>query len=109
MTCAVPILLNVFTALVMLFLMAPMVTVVLGSLNAGDVLTFPPQGDVFRRAILFSPTLAAAATCSKQPAHSVVDEDEDGPQEADEGDHAPEEGDGGVGGDGGHGAEVGNQ
>ena len=63
-----------FVVLVMLFLMAPIVVVVLASFNAGNFLTFPPQGlslrwfwvfldnEVFRRAIAYSAILAVSAT-----------------------------------------------
>lgn len=59
---------------VYLFLLAPIAVVVLASLNAGNFLTFPPQGlslrwflvflenDVFLNAIRFSAILAAVAT-----------------------------------------------
>jgi putative spermidine/putrescine transport system permease protein len=63
-----------FVVAVFAFLMAPIAVVVLASLNAGNFLTFPPQGlslrwftvflnnDVFLRAIRFSLILALAAT-----------------------------------------------
>lgn len=63
-----------YTALILLFLAAPIAVVVLASFNAGNFLTFPPRGlslrwfwtfaenDVFRRAILFSTLLAIATT-----------------------------------------------
>lgn len=65
---------NVFLVAIYLFLLAPIVVVVLASFNAGNFLTFPPQGlsfrwflvfldnDVFLRAIRFSLILAAVAT-----------------------------------------------
>ena len=61
-------------ALIFAFLLAPILVVVLASLNAGNFLTFPPQGlslrwflvfldnEVFLRAIRFSALLALAAT-----------------------------------------------
>ncbi len=67
-------LLAVFRTLVYVFLLAPIVVVVLASLNAGNFLTFPPQGlslrwfwtflnnDIFLNAIAYSATLAACAT-----------------------------------------------
>ena len=67
-------LLSLFRSLVYAFLLAPIVIVVLASLNAGNFLTFPPQGlslrwfwtfldnDVFIDAIVYSATLAAGAT-----------------------------------------------
>lgn len=67
-------LLAAFRLAVQLFILAPIVVVVLASLNAGNFLTFPPQGlslrwfdtflhnDVFRRAIGFSALLATGAT-----------------------------------------------
>jgi putative spermidine/putrescine transport system permease protein len=67
-------LLTAFRLFVYGFLLAPIVIVVLASLNAGNFLTFPPQGlslrwfwtflnnQVFLDAILYSATLAAAAT-----------------------------------------------
>ncbi|MFD1911239.1 ABC transporter permease [Halodurantibacterium flavum] len=69
-------LLSIFCALVYAFLLAPIVVVVLASFNAGNFLTFPPQGlslrwfwtflqnDVFLNAIVYSATLAAAATAA---------------------------------------------
>ncbi|WP_199671987.1 ABC transporter permease [Pseudooceanicola sediminis] len=67
-------LLAVFRTLVYVFLLAPILVVVLASLNAGNFLTFPPQGlslrwfwtflnnDIFLNAIAYSATLAACAT-----------------------------------------------
>ncbi|MCZ4254216.1 ABC transporter permease [Sulfitobacter sp. PR48] len=67
-------LLSLLRALVYVFLLAPIVVVVLASLNAGNFLTFPPQGlslrwfwtflnnDVFIDAIVYSLILAALAT-----------------------------------------------
>ncbi|WP_198666210.1 ABC transporter permease [Tropicimonas sp. IMCC34043] len=67
-------LLTLFRVLVYGFLLAPIVIVVLASLNAGNFLTFPPQGlslrwfwtflqnDVFINAIVYSAVLATAAT-----------------------------------------------
>ncbi len=71
---AAGILLNIFCALIYLFLLAPIVVVIGASLNAGAFLTFPPQGlslrwyvaffnnDVFMRAIRTSLIVAAIAT-----------------------------------------------
>lgn len=67
-------LLTLIRVLVYIFLLAPIVIVVLASLNAGNFLTFPPQGlslrwfwtflqnDVFLNAILYSAVLATCAT-----------------------------------------------
>ena len=67
-------LLSLLRAFVYVFLLAPIVVVVLASLNAGNFLTFPPQGlslrwfwtflnnDVFIDAIVYSLILAALAT-----------------------------------------------
>ena len=72
-----------FVVLVMLFLMAPIVVVVLASFNAGNFLTFPPQGlslrwfwvfldnEVFRRAIAYSAILAVSATAISLVVHMV--------------------------------------
>lgn len=69
-----PPLLGTFVAAIYLFLMAPIAVVVLASLNAGNFLTFPPQGlslrwffvfldnDTFLRAIRFSALLALSST-----------------------------------------------
>ncbi|WP_232830367.1 ABC transporter permease [Oceanicella sp. SM1341] len=69
-------LLGLFRLLVYVFLLAPIVVVVLASLNAGNFLTFPPQGlslrwfftflenEVFLRAIGFSVVLGLAATAA---------------------------------------------
>lgn len=65
---------NIFVWLVYAFLLAPILVVVLASFNAGNFLTFPPQGlslrwffvfldnEVFLRAIRFSFILALTAT-----------------------------------------------
>lgn len=67
-------LLTLLRTLVYIFLLAPIVIVVLASLNAGNFLTFPPQGlslrwfwtflnnAVFINAIIYSAILATAAT-----------------------------------------------
>lgn len=67
-------LLGLMRILVYIFLLAPIAIVVLASLNAGNFLTFPPQGlslrwfwtflqnDVFINAIIYSAVLAAGAT-----------------------------------------------
>ncbi|WP_108259330.1 ABC transporter permease [Mangrovicoccus ximenensis] len=67
-------LLAIFRVLVYIFLLAPIAVVVLASFNAGNFLTFPPQGlslrwfvtflqnDVFIDAIVYSAVLAALAT-----------------------------------------------
>lgn len=67
-------LLSIIRILVYVFLLAPIAVVVLASLNAGNFLTFPPQGlslrwfwtflqnDVFLNAIAYSAILAACAT-----------------------------------------------
>lgn len=67
-------LLNVLRFAVYAFLLAPIVIVVLASFNAGNFLTFPPQGlslrwfwtflqnQVFIEAIIYSAVLAGAAT-----------------------------------------------
>jgi len=67
-------LLTLLRTLVYIFLLAPIVIVVLASLNAGNFLTFPPQGlslrwfwtflnnQVFIDAIVYSAVLATAAT-----------------------------------------------
>lgn len=67
-------LLTLLRIAVYVFLLAPILIVVLASLNAGNFLTFPPQGlslrwfwtflqnDVFINAIIFSAVLAALAT-----------------------------------------------
>jgi len=68
--------LGTFRLLVYAFLLAPIVIVVLASLNAGNFLTFPPRGlslrwfwtflhnQVFLDAIVYSAILAAAATAT---------------------------------------------
>ncbi|MCU0906194.1 MAG: ABC transporter permease [Rhodobacteraceae bacterium] len=73
MTPLVRPLLGAFVVAVFVFLMAPIVVVVLASLNAGNFLTFPPQGlslrwfavfldnEVFMQAIRFSLILAAVS------------------------------------------------
>lgn len=67
-------LLTLLRTLVYIFLLAPIIIVVLASLNAGNFLTFPPQGlslrwfwtflnnQVFIDAIVYSAVLATAAT-----------------------------------------------
>lgn len=67
-------LLTLLRTSVYIFLLAPILIVVLASLNAGNFLTFPPQGlslrwfwtflqnDVFINAIIYSAVLAALAT-----------------------------------------------
>lgn len=67
-------LLNTFRVMVYAFLLAPIAVVVLASLNAGNFLTFPPQGlslrwfwtfldnDIFINAIIYSAVLATCAT-----------------------------------------------
>ncbi|SLN68284.1 ABC transporter permease [Roseisalinus antarcticus] len=74
MTRAGTILANTFLVAIYVFLLAPILVVVLASFNAGNFLTFPPQGlslrwflvfldnEVFLRAIRFSAILAVTAT-----------------------------------------------